>query len=347
MRASSRKRSSLKRVVILAIFLGFLAGCAGTQPVPAGPFWPPPPQEPRIEYVRSIYGSHSLTRSFFGKVKDFLFGKSPDMALGKPYGLALKGQSTLFIVDTAKKGLMVLNLDTGKVDFIDSLGPYGRLQEPINVLLGDDGRVYVADTGLGKIVVFDANGVFVRFIGEGELGSPVGMALGPGGKSLYVTDTNLHMVLVFSPEGDLLKKFGGRGDMQGQFYHPLGIAVNNRSQVLVVDSFHFAVQVFDLDGNYLSSFGSTSKGLGSMARPRSIAVDSEGLIYVTDALKNNVQIFDQDGGPVLEFGSRGFGPGQFRLPAGIFYCEDERIFVVDSINKRIQEFRNVASVQGS
>ncbi len=319
-----------------------VGGCAGSADSPVKLAWPPPPQPPKIEYVRSIYGSNSLPLGIFSKIKNFFFGKSPEMALGKPYGITFDGESVLYVVDTASKGVMSLNLSSGKTHFIQSMGPYGQLVEPVNLVLGSNNKIYIADTGLKKIVVFDQAGTFLQFIGEKELQTPVGLAFDQDKQRLFVTDASQHSVKVFSPDGVLLGEFGKRGDQKGEFYHPLGITVNQDNEILVVDSFHFAVQVFDMEGNYRSSFGSTTKGLGSLARPRGIAVDADNQIYVTDALKNNVQIFDAQGRSLLAFGSRGLGPGQFRLPAGICVTADDRIFVVDSINMRIQEFKYVA-----
>ncbi|MEN8008396.1 MAG: 6-bladed beta-propeller [Candidatus Krumholzibacteriota bacterium] len=336
---------------ILFLAAGFvlpgLSGCGGSGPARIELGWPPAPREPMVVYEQTIYGSQNLERSFFGKIGDFLFGESQDMSLGKPYGVLFDGKDRLYIADTTKKGIMILDFGAGKVDFIESLGSYGRLGEPVNMVLDDQGNLYVSDTRLGRVVVFDPEGEFSHFIGENELTSPVGMALGPDGERLFVVDAARHEVRIFTTQGEPLGGFGGRGDNQGEFYHPLGIAISGGDTLYVVDSFHFAVQAFDLAGNFLFSFGSTADGIGSLARPRSIAIDGDGHLYVTDALKNNVQIFDPTGQLVLQFGMKGFRPGQFRLPAGICITEDNRIFVVDSINQRIQEFRYLPEGQGS
>lgn len=342
MRRGLRASLRLLGPALLVAAVGIAGGCAGNGPSPLAPSWPPPPREPMIRLERVIDGSASLERSFAARVKDFLFGKSPDMAVGKPYGLAWGGHSRLYVADTAKKGVLILDFARGGVRFIDSLGAHGKLSEPVNLVLDSDDRLYVADTGLHKVVVFTPEGEFSRFIGEGELTSPVGLAWSSDRKRLYVTDAARHLVKIFTPAGELVGGFGERGDEQGQFYHPLGIAISATDTVYVVDSFHFAVQAFDLAGNFLFSFGSTARGIGSLARPRSIAIDSDGHLYVTDALKHNVQVHDRFGNRILDFGSRGFGPGQFRLPAGICITGDDRILVADSVNKRIQEFKYLA-----
>lgn len=338
-------------VVLMCLGAGLvlltLSGCGTARPEKLEIGWPPAPKEPMIVYEQTIYGSQNLERSFFGKIGDFLFGKSSNMALGKPYGVLFDGKDRLYVADTSKKGIMVLDFKSGKVEFIESLGSYGRLGEPVNMVLDGQNNLYVADTRLNKVVVFDPLGQFTHFIGAGQLTSPVGLALGPDDRNLYIVDAARHEVKIFTTAGDSVGSFGKRGDMEGEFYHPLGIAISPSGTIYVVDSFHFAIQAFDLEGNFLSSFGSSQEGPGTLARPRAIALDSDGHLYVTDALRNNVQIFDPSGRLVLHFGMNGFQPGQFRLPAGICISKDNRIFVVDSINQRIQEFRYLPEGKGS
>ncbi len=303
--------------------------------------WPPHPEKPKIVYIDSIYGSYNLPRSFFGKLKDFLFGKSPDLDIVKPYGVIFDGLSKLYVVDTSKKGILVFNMKSGNTDFFYSLGNYGVLGEPIGIALDSKNNIYVSDTKLGKVAVFNEDFVFSHFIGEnGELENPVGLAIGTDDNRIYIVDAKLNKVKIFGLKGNFLGEFGGRGDNQGEFYFPLGIAVSKADIIYVVDSFHFAVQAFDLDGNYLFSFGPGQGGAGCFARPRDIAVDSENNLFVTDALNHNVQIFDSRGRFLMEFGSLGIDPGQFRLPAGI-YIADNDLYVSDSINGRIQKFEYI------
>jgi len=326
------------RAVPLAV-LALLAGCGGGAPPVETIGWPPPPARPVIVYAGSISGTQDLPRGFWTRLGDSLFGRSPDQSLGKPYGLFVRDDGHMLVADTAHKVVMDFDLAGGGVETLDSLGPHGRLLQPVNVIADRAGNVYVADTWLHKVVVFDRHGKFSRFIGEDVLESPVGMAVDEEAGRLYVVDSGLHQVKVFALDGEPVGEFGRRGDGQGEFYFPLGIRVLDDGRILVVDSFHFAVQVFDRSGNYLDSFGPTRTGMGPLARPRAVDIDSDGNIYVTDALRNNVQIFSDAGEFEMVFGTVGFGAGQFRLPAGISVTGDDRIYVVDSINRRVQIFR--------
>jgi DNA-binding beta-propeller fold protein YncE len=337
-----QKHLTYRAPVILALAL-LLAGCGGPPPTTPELYWPPPPQEPRIEYVRSFYGNQDLQRSFFGKIKDFLFGRSTRFVIGKPYGVVYDGKSKIYLADTAKKGILVLDVTSGTTSFFNSLGKHGKLAEPVYLQLDDDGYLYVSDTRLKRVAVFDPEHKFVRFIGsETDLEGPVGMTWDRSRDRLLIVDTQSHAVKIFDREGRFVSKFGERGDGPGQFYFPTTVAVADDGTIYVVDSFHFAVQAFSPDGEFLFSFGSTAVALGSLARPRDIAMDSDGHLYVTDAIRNNVQVFERQGNLLMTFGRGGHKPGEFQLPAGIFVDGDDNIYVSDSINRRIQVFRYLA-----
>ena len=114
------KETTRLTVVLLLILL---AGCACQQHKGLIPVWPSAPAEPVIVFERSLYGSTSLNRSFWGGIKDFLFGESPDDSFAKPYGLVGDGDSKLFVVDTGRKSLVIMDFDAGTMKSIRSLDP--------------------------------------------------------------------------------------------------------------------------------------------------------------------------------------------------------------------------------
>jgi DNA-binding beta-propeller fold protein YncE len=337
----------VRRLIFVAAALSIVAlvvtGCGG--PPRPGPelVWPAPPAEAKIVFSRSLYGNQDLKRSFLGKIKDFLFGRSTQFVIGKPYGVVYDGKSKIYIADTAKKGILELDLSAGTSRFFNSLGPHGTLVEPIYVILDSHDSIYVSDTELGRVVVFGPDHKFARFVGsETDLERPVGMAFDERQEFLYVVDTQGHRVSIFDRQGNRVGQFGQLGHSQGEFYFPLTVAIGEDGTIYIVDSFHFAVQAFDRQGEYLFSFGSTASSPGTMARPRDIAIDSDYHLYVTDALRNNVQIFKNDGELLMSFGAGGSGSGEFQLPAGICIDNDDNIYISDSMNRRIQVFRYLA-----
>ena len=99
-------------IFIIAILI--LSSCK--PPPPAEEiYWPPAPQTPKIQFVKTIYGKENIKRSFWGKIRDFFVGKGDSYLIGKPYGTFYDGKSKLYVVDTSKKGVLVFDFSNGEV----------------------------------------------------------------------------------------------------------------------------------------------------------------------------------------------------------------------------------------
>jgi len=173
--------------------------------------------------------------------------------------------------------------------------------------------------------------------GEG-LGKPYGVAVYHG--RVYVTDTALHAIAVFDIPGQRFFKIGE--DDPGKLSMPIGLDVDARGNIYVVDSTAKLVQVYDKDGNYLRGIG----GSKWFNRPSGIAVDADGKrVYVVDtggvtSDDHRVRVFEGDSGKhVLDFGRRGSGNGELNLPRDVTVGTDGLIYVVDGGNFRVQVFK--------
>ena len=79
---------------------------------------------------------------------------------------------------------------------------------------------------------------------------------------VLVVDLDLHCVLVFRPDGTLVRQWGSQGSAAGQFDWPLAVAVSSAGDVFVFDTGNRRVQVFRLsDGSFVRSLGSPSSPL--------------------------------------------------------------------------------------
>jgi DNA-binding beta-propeller fold protein YncE len=220
-----------------------------------------------------------------------------------------------------------------------------ELISPIGVAADKNGEIYLSDSMLGRVMVFDSRGTYRREIGSNTIFKrPAGLAIDES--RVYVVDTHGHKVLVFSKEdGKLLFAFGNNGDGKGDFNFPTNIFVSRDSLIYVMDSMNFRVQIFGKDGVFISAFGKLGDGSGDFSKAKGIAVDSEGHIYVADAHFDNVQIFDRQGQLLLSFGGSGRGAGEMLLPAGLYIDEKDRIYVADSYNARIQIFKYLKEIK--
>lgn len=337
MRAGDATMTSRALLAACAVLIIGGCGSGGKMLVPQR-MWPDPPAEPIVKFESAVYGSRDLGYSLWQRIQNFIFGAPPGDRIGKPYGICTD-ESRWYIADTDADRVLVLDWDDRESVSIQRLDGKRRLVEPVNVAIGPDKKIYVADTGLKGVARFQADGTFDTLFGDsGELDSPVGMAWDREGR-LLVADSKKHRVAVFADGGELLTTFGEFGDQPGQFYHPLGIAIAPDGTIYVVDAFHFTVQRFDKEFRYLGDFGHDEQTAATMPRPRAVDVDQNGRVYVTDAIRHMVLVFDPEGALLYTFGNQGTGAGEFRLPAGIVVAEDGRILVVDSLNRRVLKFQ--------
>jgi sugar lactone lactonase YvrE len=83
-------------------------------------------------------------------------------------------------------------------------------------------------------------------------------------------------------------QFGTAGSGEGQFNHPLGVAMDGHGDLFVVDRENNRVQEFSATDKYTTQFGSPGTGAGKMVRPLGIAV-AGGQAYVVDSGNERVE----------------------------------------------------------
>lgn len=315
---ATQLRRRLAKLITGATFLAVaaLGGCA-SKPVEATgefAFWPPYPDEPRIQYLCSFQSSASIGPSK-SKLDELVYGKEVEQVqnLAKPYGVAMH-DGKIYVCDLRSAAVTVLDLRKQQTLLMGRAGNV-TLQTPSDICIAPDGTKYVADLGRAAVFVFDASDRVVQTF-EVPDWRPVGV--GVYEDELYVCDfTNQCVQVLDRTSGAVLRKIGGPGTENGQFIRPLGIAVDAQGYLYVADVLNCRLQKFDRSGKFISGFGMTSASVGGMVRPKHIDVDREGTIYVVDAAFQNVQLFDQVGRVYTFFGSAGSHPGAMYLPAGV------------------------------
>ncbi|MEE8458897.1 MAG: 6-bladed beta-propeller [Phycisphaerales bacterium] len=318
---------------VLACGCGRPAGIV-FEPLETPLFWPPPPETAQIHYVGVIESDADLKPAV--TLGQILFGRDPIRTMLSPYAIATDDQSRLFVCDSNAQVVHVFNLEDRSYEQWRPPEWAPAFAQPVGIAYGGAGPwLVVSDALAGTIFVFDGAGAYQGQVGAAEAARPCGVAFDTAGR-LYAADAGTHEVLVFSADGVLERRVGGRGTGPGEFNYPTNVAIDLGGRLYVSDTLNARVQVFDAALRFERQIGSKGDLPGYFSQPKGLALDSDDHLYVVDAHFECVQVFTPDGQLLLSVGNEGRGPGEFWLPAGIHIDADDRIWIADTYNRRVQ-----------
>ncbi|UCE88358.1 MAG: 6-bladed beta-propeller, partial [Pseudomonadota bacterium] len=311
-----------------------LAGCAQPtrQPVQEQELvWPARPAAPRIAFVREFATPDDLgiKRGFWKWLSDVFTG-GEDLHLVRPMAVLVARAGLIYVADPGAGA--VHRFDTVKGKHLLIKRADGRpLVSPVGLALDSRGLVYVTDSDLNAVFTIAPEAeVATPLALAAPLEQPTGIAIDPVADRVFVVETAAHRVSVFSRDGQLLARHGGRGNGDGEFNFPTLIWNGTGGLLYVTDALNFRVQILEKDGRFLGLFGEAGDGTGHMSRPKGVATDRNGHVYVVDTLFHTVQIFDARGNFLLNFGNQGQKAGEFWMPTGIFIADNDTIYIADS-----------------
>jgi len=226
---------------------------------------------------------------------------------------------------------------SGSVLMQTLFGTSGKLQmsKPYGVATDNEGKIYVTDTGLGTVWVFDAKAKKVSFLGTGGLRTPVGVAIDAKGQ-VFVSDARAQRVYAYNKEG---KQIMNIGHSQGELANPSGLAIDpTTNRLYVANAKLHLIKVYDTNtGKFLFDIGARGSDDGRLNFPTNLSIKN-GKLYVTDTGNFRVQIFDLDGKFLKNFGRVGDNLGQFARPKGVDADSEGHIYVTDAAFDNFQIF---------
>lgn len=212
------------------------------------------------------------------------------------------------------------------------------LSKPMSVHVDDNGKIYVTDTALPDVFLWDTGkqtATTLSDMGAKFFYKPIGVTTDSKGR-MFITDSQTDKVTILDEKG----KMEGYLQPQTPFKQPTGIAADTKfNRLYVTDTHNHYVVVFDLDTlKYIKTIGKRGKEEGEFNYPSHIAVGPTGNLYVSDTMNGRIQIFDTEGKFVRAFGQFGDSPGMFARPKGVAVDSEGHIYVVDSAFNNVQIF---------
>jgi DNA-binding beta-propeller fold protein YncE len=302
-----------------------LAGCAAP-PVKVEPvFFPPPPNPAKVQFLKSINSSRDVEEE---KSNFFLIlqgaSKEDFKPITKPYGITYN-KGKLYVCDIQGLKVIIIDLINKKFDYLKGNVGYGQLKKPLNLAVGSDGNIYVADVVRKEVVMYDSAGVFIKTYGKGIVKKPVDVAVDDS--SLYILDlADNDIKVVDLKSGDLERSIGsGEGKTPGLAL-PTNLSMDSKGYIYATNVGTSSVTKLDKDGHIISTFGKMGDSFGDFVRPKGITVDSQGRIFVVDGGIQNVQVFNENARLLMFFGNPPLKVGALDLPAGIATTTDNLDF---------------------
>jgi sugar lactone lactonase YvrE len=201
-----------------------------------------------------------------------------------------------------------------------------KMGAPSSVALDAAGHLYVFNRGEHPLIEFDAQGKFVRSLGEGQYVRPHGMRIDPDG-NIWTTDVNGHTVTKMNPKGEVLMTLGTKGqagswsDTTHLMQEPADLAFGPQGDVYIVEGHgrgEGRVLRVDKTGKLVTTWGGNGTAPGQFDQPHSILVRN-GQVLVADRNNRRVQIFDLNGKYLSEWKFAGLPCGFFVAANGDLY----------------------------
>ncbi len=173
--------------------------------------------------------------------------ETPLSQMGNPGGLAVRADGTVYFADFLANRIAMMAPDgVWYKSFGNTGNGASRINNPRQIEVdNDNGLVYSGDFDSYRVLVYDLEGNFVRYIPDIFA---VGMYLAPD-NHLWVADRLTNRVRVFDPAGSEVFGFGERGSGAGKFRQIRDVTVNPSGNIFVGDRGGSRIQVFRREGD--------------------------------------------------------------------------------------------------
>jgi DNA-binding beta-propeller fold protein YncE len=198
------------------------------------------------------------------------------LSIASPLGVAVDAQGRILVGSEDK--ILLLSKEGQVLQSIQGL------KMPSSIATDSQGRIYVADSEAGRVMVFNSSGALLYSIGP--LAFPTGLALDEAQGELFVVEHLERRVRVYDLEGAWKRDLGS----EEQLHTPQGLALD-AEHLYVSDAYHSAVAVFDRSGgDFLGYVGQYGSSAGEFKTPLDGAFDAAEKLFVANSENHRVEV---------------------------------------------------------
>jgi DNA-binding beta-propeller fold protein YncE len=213
-------------------------------------------------------------------------------ALAHPTSIVRDSTDKFFVAEPTKGQVLLIDMARKSIKPLDFSGiPGGNPIHPGNMAIDSQDDLYLVDEANQRILVFDPDGRFQRQLlvkgGHGLRDVKVDAA-----GRIYTLSAIDGSVRVYDRRGDLLLKFGKRGDQKGEFAFPSSLAVGPKGLIYVVDQHKSRVVVFNKEGRFAFVFSRLGWREGRLHLPSFIYINGSGQIFIVDRENARISVFE-------------------------------------------------------
>ncbi|MHC5029045.1 MAG: SMP-30/gluconolactonase/LRE family protein, partial [Planctomycetota bacterium] len=225
--------------------------------------------------------------------------KMPEMELGKPTGLNVAPDGTVYVADTHYFRVIAYTPEGEEILRFGSYGEDpGEFIYTTDVEFGPQGNLFVSEYGGNdRVQVFTPEGELLYAFGsfgdgEGQFRRPQSLMFNEERTELYVADACNHRIVVVDREGATIRVIGESGRGAGQLLYPYDLTMLDDGTLLVCEFGNNRVQRFTQSGEALGQYGGNGRQEGQLMYPWGVD-RTEDSIFILDSGNHRVQIVDE------------------------------------------------------
>ncbi len=210
-----------------------------------------------------------------------------------PSGIAVSDDGRVYVISHSQNKIVVFDRKRRPVWEI-------KVPEPEAATI-KKGKLYVA-TSRG-VMVGDLEGNLLAAFGErgrrpGQFDRPTGIAVDEAGR-IYLSDSLNYRLQALDGQGKFRWAVGspipegqafGRGAIERKFGLPVGLAMDGKGYLYLVDAFAGEIYVFDARGKQMAKYGEWGPDEGQFYYPSGIAYLGDETFAVADKFNDRVQV---------------------------------------------------------